>query len=78
MWAKYIKDRKEDKNTPDFDKYVSIQIEEIVKELDQVLKTREDQEISVACISFGYKNGEILKALAKRGGYLGLGKFKEA
>ena len=52
-------------------------MEEKVKLLPVVLEQSGDHEIKVACISFGYKNREILKLLDKRGDYLALGKFKE-
>ena len=78
MWANFKQRRQMDETTPPFDKYLSNQLVEKVQKLDRVLINSKYQEIRVACTSFGYKNGEILRILEERGKFLGLGKFKEA
>ena len=62
------------------DQYISQEIVNIVQKLPKVLDSKipSHNEIKVACISLGYKNGEILKLLDKRGDFLGVGKFQEA
>jgi hypothetical protein len=46
-------------------------MEEKIRLLTRVLDNSPYQEIKVACISFGYKNGDLIRLLEKRGENLG-------
>jgi hypothetical protein len=60
-----------------YDKHIKEVVEEEVGKLDNVLDRFEGQKPTVAKISFGYKNGEIIKLLRQRGAQITAGAFKK-
>lgn len=73
MWAWYNKEFNNNPTIGLFDDYIKHKFEMHVNSLPRVIK--DESNIEIACISFGYSNGSIIKLLAQRGGYIGAGKF---
>lgn len=57
--------------------YLSQGLEKVVHELPYVIDRLEHEKIEVACISFGFKNNNVIKLLKKRGQFYTSGNFKK-
>ena len=83
MFFEYSKLYNQDKSKyGNFHEYLSKSLEaKLENDLPKVLTDYEDGheklEIQIATISFGYKNGSLLKALMERGGLIGNAKYKK-
>jgi hypothetical protein len=61
--------------TQNFSAFLKNKIETKLKELPQVFLNCKHQEIKVACINYGYKNGNLINLLKKRGQIIGNGQY---
>jgi hypothetical protein len=76
QWQQYqYRCTKEANGLPNFDIFVKNNLERRVKSLPHVFI--EDDPCEIACITFGYKNGALIRLLQQRGSAIGLGQFKK-
>ena len=70
---------REKKKHPDlhYDSHVKTVVEEQVNKLNNVLDRHKGEKVDIACITFGYKNGELIKLLKLRGYQLKIGMWEE-
>ena len=52
-------------------------IEEQISELPQVIDGDEGKDAKVACVNFGFNNGDLIKLLSKRGTLIANGRFEK-
>lgn len=66
MHQQYLREKKKHPDLQ-YDSHIKCVVEEQVNKLNNVLDTFKGEKVEIACISFGYKNGELIKLLKIRG-----------